>query len=88
VSQKNTTFCLWLDGPTYHDLLKLVTPAIGKRNTYLWEAIAPSVYLLHYTTLSLKTLLKTQNSVINSLSSFFAACTFLFVHVYCLACRL
>jgi hypothetical protein len=48
VSQTNTTFCLWLDGPTYHDLLKPVTPAIGKRNAYLREAIVvPSVY---YTT--------------------------------------
>ena len=84
VSQTNTTFCLWLDGP-YHDLLKPATPTISKRNTYLWEAIAPIVYLLHYTTLSLQTLLKTQNSVINNLSSFLAACTFLFGHVYCLA---
>jgi hypothetical protein len=32
VSQTNTTFCLWLDGPTFHDLLKPVTPTISKRN--------------------------------------------------------
>lgn len=56
---------------------RLLPPTI----TNLREAIAPI-------TLSLQTPLKTQSSVTNNLSSFFADCTFLFVHVYCLAYRL